>query len=206
MARAEQTIGRLRASLAERDPEKALFLFAHFSDPHEPYESHGTNAKHVQVSMEGEPLVVLQTGDMQQWWQTVELGGGRTSFEIRPEGEPYRFKVRNFDCLEDGRLLPVQWEAGKVMESVTVARAAVDRGERPNAKCELRIWVNDLPKNKNDGRRRYALEVSYADRYVGELMAELERLGLYRDSLILFTSDHGEGLGEHGWFRGVCCR
>ncbi len=200
MAKAEQSIGRLRASLAERDPEKPLFLFAHFSDPHEPYESHGTKTRRVQVSRNGEPLVVLQAGDMQQWVETVELGKGRTTFEILPEGEPYQFKVRNLDCLEDGRPLPIQWEAGKVMESVSVARAVVDRGSRGSAKCELRIWVNDALVDYEEGRQRYALEVNYADRYVGELMAELERLGLHRDSLIVFTSDHGEGLGEHGGF------
>lgn len=199
MAGADQTIERLRSSLAARDPQKALFLFAHFSDPHEPYESHGSKPRRVRVSMNGDPLVVLQTGDMQQWKQVVELGGGRTVFEILPEGEPYPFWVRTFECIEDGKYLPVQWEAGKVMESVTVARAVVDRDRPGSGKCDLRIWANDVPKEA-EARRRYALEVNFADRYVGELMAELERLGLYRDSLILFTSDHGEGLGEHGGF------
>lgn len=200
MADADQTIGRLRSSLAERDPEKALFLFAHFSDPHEPYESHGTKERRVQVTRNGEPLVVLQAGDMQQWRETVELDGGRTVFELRPEGEPYPFLVRNFDVREEGRPLPIQWEAGKVMEAVTSARAVIDRGLQRGAKCELRMWVNDSLVDYEEGRRRYALEVKHSDRYVGELLAELERLGLYQDSLILFTSDHGEGLGEHGGF------
>ena len=44
--------------------------------------------------------------------------------------------------------------------------------------------------------------VSYFDSKVGELVAELKRLGLAEDTIILITSDHGEMMGEHGmWFK-----
>jgi len=44
--------------------------------------------------------------------------------------------------------------------------------------------------------------VSYFDAQVGLLMAELDRLGLRDDTLVMVTSDHGEMLGEHGmWFK-----
>src|SRR5262249_3908312 len=33
---------------------------------------------------------------------------------------------------------------------------------------------------------------------VGRLMAEIHTLGLYEDTMIVLTGDHGEGLGEHG--------
>ncbi|MEO8197537.1 MAG: sulfatase-like hydrolase/transferase, partial [Thermoanaerobaculia bacterium] len=44
----------------------------------------------------------------------------------------------------------------------------------------------------------YDGEVAAADRAVGELLAALDRLDLYRMSLIVLLSDHGEGLGDHG--------
>jgi choline-sulfatase len=44
--------------------------------------------------------------------------------------------------------------------------------------------------------------VSYVDSKVGELVAELERLGIADNTVVVFTSDHGEMLGEHGmWFK-----
>ena len=44
--------------------------------------------------------------------------------------------------------------------------------------------------------------VSYFDRQVGRLLAELERLGLAENTVVVITSDHGEMLGEHGmWFK-----
>jgi len=199
IAPAEQAFGRLRTRLAERDPQKPLFLFAHYSDPHEPYESHGTRDRRVLVTREGEPVVELHASDMQQWRGKVELGPGRTEFLLRAQSEGMRFLVRQFDCLEGTKRVQVERLTGDRWRPQVEARVVVDRGDAPRGECELRIWVNDLPPDA-ELRRRYGLEVAYADRYVGELLAELERLGLYRDSLILFTSDHGEGLGEHGVF------
>lgn len=51
-------------------------------------------------------------------------------------------------------------------------------------------------------RSRYAQpydgEVAVSDAVVGELIERLKALGLYEKSLVVFLSDHGEGLGEHG--------
>ena len=42
---------------------------------------------------------------------------------------------------------------------------------------------------------------SALDDDVGRLLAALDRLDLAEDTLVLFTSDHGDSLGEHGLFR-----
>lgn len=44
----------------------------------------------------------------------------------------------------------------------------------------------------------YDGEVAAADAIVGDLLDELRALGVYERALILFVSDHGEGLGDHG--------
>jgi choline-sulfatase len=51
-------------------------------------------------------------------------------------------------------------------------------------------------------RRAYLGMISYVDTLVGQLIAELKHLGLYENTIILFTSDHGDMLGEHGmWYK-----
>jgi arylsulfatase A-like enzyme len=137
---------------------------------------------------------------MHQWSGTLELTGGRTVFELHPSEHFSRFRVRRVECRHDGKLLPIQWEHGKIMERVAKARFAIDRGDVAAARCELKLWANDVPPDDETRRRRYALDVGYVDRHVGGLLDELERLGLYQDSLIVFTSDHGEALGEHKLF------
>jgi len=44
----------------------------------------------------------------------------------------------------------------------------------------------------------YDGEVAYADELVGRFLAELKDAGLYEQALIVVTSDHGEGLNDHG--------
>ncbi len=57
----------------------------------------------------------------------------------------------------------------------------------------------DLPPEtrSRSGEAGYNAELSYVDRVLGDFLAYLERRGLLNKSLIVFTSDHGEGLNEH---------
>jgi arylsulfatase A-like enzyme/Flp pilus assembly protein TadD len=44
----------------------------------------------------------------------------------------------------------------------------------------------------------YDGEIAYVDSQIGALMEQLEALGVRDKTLVIFTSDHGEGLGDHG--------
>lgn len=46
-------------------------------------------------------------------------------------------------------------------------------------------------------KSRYYGEISYIDWCIGKLIRELKERGLYEDTMIIFTSDHGEYLGDH---------
>lgn len=51
-------------------------------------------------------------------------------------------------------------------------------------------------------RRAYYGMISYIDEKVGRLLQTLDRAGLQNDTIVIFTSDHGEMLGERGlWFK-----
>ena len=52
-------------------------------------------------------------------------------------------------------------------------------------------------------RRAYYASVTSVDRNVGRLLDRLEALGLDRQTIVIFTSDHGYMIGEHGlWHKG----
>lgn len=58
------------------------------------------------------------------------------------------------------------------------------------------------PETIKRARRGYYGSVSYIDDQVGRLLGELDRLGLRENTVVVFTSDHGEMLGERGlWFK-----
>jgi arylsulfatase A-like enzyme len=49
-------------------------------------------------------------------------------------------------------------------------------------------------------RDRYDTEIAFVDAAVGRLLESLDRLELTEETLIVFASDHGESLGEHGYW------
>ena len=51
-------------------------------------------------------------------------------------------------------------------------------------------------------RRAYFANISYVDHWLGELRATLEHHGMADDTIIVFTADHGDMLGERGlWYK-----
>ena len=54
-----------------------------------------------------------------------------------------------------------------------------------------------LPQNHLD-ENAYAAEIAFTDHCIGRVIAKLKELDMYETSLIIVTSDHGEGLGDHG--------
>jgi arylsulfatase A-like enzyme/Tfp pilus assembly protein PilF len=48
------------------------------------------------------------------------------------------------------------------------------------------------------GETGYQAELAHVDQILGDFFAFLDHRGLLQKSLIVFTSDHGEGLGDHG--------
>jgi arylsulfatase A-like enzyme len=64
------------------------------------------------------------------------------------------------------------------------------------------IWDNKLQLDQDDIDHiiaRYDGEVTYSDAQVGLLLNRLKELGLWDETLIILTSDHGESL-EHDYF------
>lgn len=47
----------------------------------------------------------------------------------------------------------------------------------------------------------YDAEIRYADKHIGRIIDALRTQGLYEDTLIIITADHGEEFGEHGLYR-----
>jgi choline-sulfatase len=50
-------------------------------------------------------------------------------------------------------------------------------------------------------RRAYYASISHIDAQIGKLLIWLRRRGILDNTIILFTSDHGEMLGDHNMFR-----
>lgn len=70
-------------------------------------------------------------------------------------------------------------------------------------------WVQERMRRQSEGmtaealrqaKRQYAAAVTLLDDWVGALLARLEQRGFTEDTIVIFCSDHGEMLGDHGLF------
>lgn len=53
-----------------------------------------------------------------------------------------------------------------------------------------------------NARHAYLANISYVDHHVGEMLATLEHHGMADDTVVVFTADHGDMLGERGlWYK-----
>lgn len=53
-------------------------------------------------------------------------------------------------------------------------------------------------------RAAYLAEVAFMDHHIGRLLDDLARRGLFDPALIILVADHGEFLGEHGFYSHSC--
>jgi choline-sulfatase len=68
------------------------------------------------------------------------------------------------------------------------------------ARQQRRAWSRFNDWDHRRMRAGYYALVRYADDRIGRILDELDRLDLWRDTLVVFTADHGDNLGEHGLF------
>ena len=57
-----------------------------------------------------------------------------------------------------------------------------------------KYWMKEIPEMK----RVYYAMVTSLDEYMGRLMAKLKELGIDENTIVIFSSDHGEMFGENG--------
>src|SRR5690606_12072005 len=77
--------------------------------------------------------------------------------------------------------------------------------ERPGKGYARVQMANPDPEKYLDAfKRSYIYEIEHLDTHAGRFLDGLKERGLYENTLIVFTSDHGEEFFEHGgWWHGL---
>jgi arylsulfatase A-like enzyme len=204
---AAEVNARVRTVVDERlDPEAPAFLFVHYSDPHEPYAPPDRDYPTVRARVGGE-VVGEFPADGRRTAITVPMGDGPTtvSFEVasRPLGEGDLLTLKTcrtdpkggirhgrgmfpFDPMRVGGFFVTQLPG----DLVITPKGAVETVELS--------FVADLKRPEEAMCADYHDEVRFVDEAIGELMIDLGARGLLDDAVVVFVSDHGEGLGDHG--------
>jgi arylsulfatase len=103
--------------------------------------------------------------------------------------------------------LPLQFIEQHHQRNFLLYLHLADPHEPYDPPAETRGWFEEVegryprddPRWMLESRRAlYDGEIAANDRWFGHFLEELENLGLSDDTLVIFMSDHGEHLGEHG--------
>ncbi len=82
------------------------------------------------------------------------------------------------------------------------ASAGDDLRDKPNIYRRLReqLWGHLSPEELGETIRHYRAMITLLDDQLGRLLEALERTGQAEDTLVVYTSDHGDYAGAHGLF------
>ncbi len=69
-----------------------------------------------------------------------------------------------------------------------------------NAPTQFKTLKPNIHADQYYTRKCYFADIAYLDEQLGKLVNCLKEKGLYDDTYILFTADHGELLGDHGFY------
>ena len=116
---------------------------------------------------------------------------------------PYNGPLNNEHRLDDVELdatallppsdnIPLRY---RLMRQWQQTEAALDRKRLPKL-----LFFGITPEEYRDMKRRYFGLVTMIDRSVGEILSSLSRANLMDNTIIVYTSDHGDSLGAHHLF------
>ena len=78
-----------------------------------------------------------------------------------------------------------------------------DQQDVPKAALASRKPEQDAmtDQQRRQARQAYSASISFLDAQVGRVLDAVDRLGLADDTIVVFTSDHGYHMGEHGLYQ-----
>jgi choline-sulfatase len=133
----------------------------------------------------------------QYLWDHVRQAEGKRPFcltvSLTHPHDPYTITKKYWNLYEDVEIdLP----------KVRMPKEELDtHSQRLMRVCDL--WDQDFTDDQiKRAKRAYYGSVSYVDDCIGRLLETLEEAGLADDTIIIFSGDHGDMLGERGlWYK-----
>ena len=178
----------------KRDPDKPFFLMFHHKAPHRSWQP---GPKHLTLYDDRdipEPDTLFDdyegrgTAAKEQEMMVAEHLSDMNDLKLTPEGDPERDEDWNRTFLR--RFTPEQrkkWLAAY--------------GPKNRAFREANLKGKDLVRWKYQRYMKdYLRAIASVDDNVGRLLDYLDETGLAENTVVMYTSDQGFYLGDHGWF------
>ena len=192
--------------IADGTLSEPYFLWVHYSDPHEPYAPSDADYPRFELRLDGKVLGQIDAGG-RGFRLDLEVPAGDSVLEFVPldereEGRVYRVDNLLLDdesigveAIEGWHVIPRRM-GRTTFESEFPASVRLTNPAGVAVRTGMLVSCKKL-LGKPEIREAYAGETEFVDLQVGRLLAGLEERGLMENTLVIFVSDHGEGLGNH---------
>lgn len=164
-----------------RDEEKPFMLMYQFKAPHRPWEP-DPQFQHVFDDVEiMEPETFNDTYEGKvaagNTWQTIERNLNRKDLKVHPENIETMSKKEIAAWYKYGNNNEEPWSPNATLKGQALKKWKYQKYMKEYLGC-----------------------VKGVDHYIGEMLNYLDENGLAENTIVIYTSDQGFYLGEHGWF------
>lgn len=138
-------------------------------------------------------------GDMANWWLDNYPVEGPLFLEIGFPGPhpPYDPTSEYLDMYLD-KELPFLEVTEEEMASLPPGLSGMRVHNTEVDHDSIKFTLNPTEEMRHRQRAHYLANVTMIDKKVGEIMGNLENKGLLENSIVIFTSDHGDCMTDHG--------
>src|SRR5829696_1483489 len=152
----------------------------------------------------------VSVASMQQDYDDeVAFRAVRKLFDLAREGveRPFFLVVSFSNPHDPWELRPRYWDLydRETIDLPAVPRIPLDEADPHSRRLREMCGVEEVdlsPDQLRAARHGYYAAISYLDERVGEVLAALRDARLDDDTIVVFTADHGEMLGERGlWYK-----
>jgi len=188
----ERTITAAVSSFPRHPATWFYHLWHEFHQPQEPPDEHFQSPRGEEVTRIARE-VIDRHADVDDLFQYVQYWDPHGPYR-RSDEEVERFRdylvppYPTEEKIEDHQ----EWDAWRSAATPGVADKGLKHVEAHS--IDDRDTLNELISH-------YDAEIRYVDRWFGALLDHLRDCGVYDETLVVVTADHGEEFGEHGVYR-----
>ncbi|MDF0599992.1 sulfatase [Psychromarinibacter sp. C21-152] len=174
-----------------RDPDRPFFMMCHHKAPHRPFVPH---PRHADLYVDDLPVPETYDDDYSDRAAAAAAAKMRVRIDMT-------YEDLGLVLPEGGAEVGMQEKPGSLQRKVPddpEGLVLIDRATGEPFRFETKREL-DLFKYQRYVKR-YLRTIAGIDENVGRLLDHLDRAGLAEDTIVVYTSDQGFFLGEHGWF------
>lgn len=200
----------------QKHKDHRFFAWIHYSDPHEPYVTVDAPPD-TEVLINGKSAGKFCLAKKEKITLPFTASPGATKFEFRALAQPGPKRIQEADSNRylDPRLVlqpkSLSVELGSDFQKIRLSNGSEvqyfagtgtlnvrNTGTQP-LDAALRFTGGVWGQRVEEVRANYEAEVQFLDQQLGILLDQLKSLSLMDRTMIVLTSDHGEGLKSHGY-------